>query len=155
MSIPYIRATLDALPEGGQLVWVLGSPLAAVDVGHNPLPDDAYDWYEMGNMDTQVDQVVRGRSAAAALCDRAAELLPGSRAALARAAASYREEVEIARDVFGAFQPAFNGKDDERVAWLSDPARRKAGANAIRRMLVLEQAAVAMIEDGVNSTDNE
>ena len=109
------------------------------------LPDGAYDWYRMGNMDTQVDQIVRGRVAAAAFCESAAEAFPDAKGDLDRAAGAYRQEVAVARDVFDVFVPAQDGGDAARVAWLSDEARREAGAQAIRCMLAREQEAVGHI----------
>jgi beta-lactamase regulating signal transducer with metallopeptidase domain len=111
-----------------------------------PRPEDAYDWYRMGNIDTQVDQVVRGRSAAAEFCESAAAVLAESAGDLRAAARHYREQVAIARDAFRVFIPPHDGNDGARVAWLSSERAREEGAAAVRRMLESERAAVARIE---------
>ncbi|MDP6776825.1 MAG: hypothetical protein QGI83_08670 [Candidatus Latescibacteria bacterium] len=113
------------------------------------LPGDAYDWYRMGNMDTQVDQVVRVRSAAATFCDSAAEVFPDAAGDLVSAAEAYRQEVAIAREVFEAFIPAYDGNDAPRVAWLSTETEREAGAQAIRRMLEHEREAIGHIRSAL------
>jgi len=110
------------------------------------LPDGAYDWYEMGNMDTQAGQILRGRAAAADFCEKSAELLPGAKNHLHDAARSYRTEAEIARTALGVFLPAHDGNDAPRRAWLSHNASRQEGARAIHEMLKEERAAVAEIE---------
>jgi hypothetical protein len=114
-----------------------------------PLPMHAYDWYDMGNMDTQVDQIVQGRTAAAAFCERAARTFAQAAEPLQSAAESYRQQVEIAREVFAPFIPAFNGADERRAAWLSDEASREAGAEAVRQMLAKERAAIAKLEEAL------
>jgi hypothetical protein len=111
-----------------------------------PRPKDAYDWYEMGNVDMQVDQIVNGRTAAAAFCERAAGALPAAADHLRAAAEHYRKEVAVARKTFVAFIPRFNGDDERRAAYLGDPDRCREGAAAIRRMLEHERTAVAAIE---------
>ncbi|MGB3086631.1 MAG: hypothetical protein WBC53_02695 [Phycisphaerae bacterium] len=111
-----------------------------------PQPKGAYDWYEMGNMDTQVDQIVRGRTAAAEFCERAAGVLPEVRAPLEAAAKFYSEEVAIAQSECAPFISASSGADEPRVAWLSDRAKCEAGVAAVRRMLEKERAAIAEIE---------
>ena len=111
--------------------------------------EPAYDWYEMGNMDMQVDQIVVARAAAAAFCDEVAAALPQVARPLAVAAQQYRAQVTLAQDAFAAFIPRFNGNDQPRTAYLSDPSRRRAGAAAIRTMLKHEQTAIAAIEEAL------
>ena len=109
--------------------------------------EEAMDWYEMGNMDMQVDQIVTGRGAAVDFCRRSADLLGGTAGqALACAADAYAAEVAIARDAFAPFIPRFDGNDGPREAWLSDSRLRAAGAEAIRRMLESERLAIAALE---------
>lgn len=110
------------------------------------LPKDAYDWYEMGNMDTQVDQIARGRTAAAAFCRRAMEVFPQAKVHLAAAADLYGQEIAIARQAFAPFIPPFDGNDGPRKAWLSSETEREAGVAAINRMLEKEKTAILEIE---------
>ena len=116
-----------------------------------PQPEGAYDWYEMGSMDMMLDCIIRGRTAAAQLCEQTADLIPTVKTHLGEAAKLYREEVEIAQDVFADFLPVFNGNDEPRVAFLSDERQREAGVAAIRRMLEKERAAVAEIEEALSA----
>jgi len=111
-----------------------------------PQPKGAFDWYAMGNMDMQVDQIVVGRTAAAAFCQAAASRLPKGREDLLAAAALYRQEVDIAKSAFAAFIPRFDGNDEPRKAWLSDESKREAGVKAIDQMLEKDRAAVAAIQ---------
>jgi len=111
-----------------------------------PRPEGAYDWYEMGNMDMQVDQIVVGRTAAAEFCQAAASRLPKGREDMLAAAALYRQEVDIAKSAFAPFIPRFDGNDEPREAWLSDESKREAGVKAIRQMLEKDRAAVAAIQ---------
>ena len=113
----------------------------------------AYDWYEMGNMDTQVDQVVRGRTAAAEFCDRAAGSLAGAAPFLRQAARHYRDEVEVARSAFAGFIPAHEGDDTRRETWLSSAEVRAQGAVTIESMLVAEQRAVRAIENAIAASE--
>jgi len=112
-------------------------------------PQDAYDWFEMGNMDMQVDQIVTGRSAAARFCDEATATLPGLADDLRPAARHYRRQVAIARKAFGVFVPRFDGHDGPRVTYLADEALCHEGAEAIREMLAEERAAVNAIAKAV------
>jgi len=52
----------------------------------------------------------------------------------------------LARDTFAPFTPRFAGRDEPRAAWLADPQRRTAGAEAIRKMLRQERIAVEAVE---------
>ena len=119
------------------------------------LPEGAYDWYRMGNMDTQVDQIVRGRTAAASFCEAAAEVFPDAKGDLENAAEAYRQEVMAATDAFDAFIPAHSGDDAPRVAWLSDGAKREAGAHAILRMLEHEREAIGHIRTAIEMMRGE
>jgi hypothetical protein len=112
------------------------------------LPEGAYDWYEMGNMATQVDQIIRGRAAAAAFCERARRVLPSAGYHLESAARWYRREVELARKTLGPFV-GMQADEEARRAWFSDPAGRRAGADAIGRMRELEGCAVRQIQNGL------
>lgn len=109
-------------------------------------PKDVWGQYDMGNMDTQVDQVARGRAAAAEFCEKAAEQLPMAKGHLTTAAKLYREEVNIVRKAFCVFIPAYNGNDGPREAWFLDKTQRDAGADSILQMLDKEKAAIAEIE---------
>lgn len=115
------------------------------------MPEGAYDWYEMGNMDTQVDQIVRGRAAAAAFCERAAALLPAARDGLLAAAGHYRREVALTKAAFEPFIPAYDGDDGPREAWLTSEAKREAGADSIGSLLAEEQAAVAALQTSLEA----
>jgi hypothetical protein len=120
-----------------------------------PHPKDAWGQYDMGNMDTQVDQIVRGRAAAAEFCERAAEQFPMAKDQLTAVAKLYREEVNIAQEAFSVFIPPYNGNDKPREAWLSDKAKRDAGADSILRMLEKEKAAIIAIEKALASAAQE
>ncbi len=111
--------------------------------------EPAYDWYEMGNMDMQIDQIVVGRSAAAAFCNEAAAALPQVEGPLGVAAQQYRAQVALAQEAFAAFIPRFNGKDRPRTDYLSNPDRCRAGAAAIRALLKHEQTAITAIEEAL------
>jgi len=114
--------------------------------------EDAYDWYEMGNMDMQVDQIVAGRSAAASFLQKSADLCSApTKKALSGAAASYEAEVDIAREVFSPFVPRFNGADGPRVDWLSDQGKRESGSRAIMQILEEERTAIVEIEKAIGS----
>jgi len=99
--------------------------------------------YDMSQMWFQADQIVRGRSAAAKLCERAADVLTEAKIHLVAAARAYREEAAIARDAFAAL---LSGDDEQRDAWQSDEAKREAGVAAIGKMLEKERAAVTEIK---------
>jgi hypothetical protein len=99
--------------------------------------------YDLSVMIYQADQIARGRLAAASFCEAAAKSLPEAGPHLAAAARAYREEAAIARKALGVF---LEGTDKQREAWLSDEAKREAGAAAIRKMLAKERVAVAAIE---------
>ncbi|MHC4561394.1 MAG: M56 family metallopeptidase [Planctomycetota bacterium] len=114
-----------------------------------PQPDDAYDWYSMGNMDVQADQIVRGRSAAAAFCEKAARDLPEAKDHLLAAAKAYREEAALAKKAFGVF---LTGSDAQREAWLSDEGKREAGVTAIGQMLEKDELAVRHIQSALAAT---
>ncbi len=115
--------------------------------------DDAYDWYAMDNMVTQVDQIVRGRSAAAALLDRSVDLFPEASEFVRQAARHYREEVDIAKRKLHVFIPRDEDTSKERAAWLSDETNREDGAGAIAEMAVAERAAIAQIEKVLGVVD--
>jgi len=115
-------------------------------------PAEAYDWYEMGNMDTQVDQIVRGRTAAAEFCERAARSLESAAPFLRDAAGYYRDEVELARNAFAAFIPAYAGDDARRAASLSSAEECAQGAEVIESMLIAEERAVRCIEEALTHT---
>jgi hypothetical protein len=106
-------------------------------------PEGAYDWYEMHTMHVLADGILRGRNAAADLCDALAEVLGSAKANLSAAARFYRREVVIAGQAFHAF---LHGTDAERAAYLSDPEQRESGALAIEGMLDRERSAVREIE---------
>jgi len=109
--------------------------------------ENAYDWYEMGNMDIQVDQIVTGRSAAASYFRRSASLLKApARKSIVNAAEFYEAEVDLARQAFSPFIPRFNGDDGPREAWLSDASKRKSGSEAAMQILEKEKAAIAAME---------
>ena len=115
--------------------------------------DDAYDWYAMDNMMTQVDQIVRGRSAAAALLDRSADLFPEASEFVQEAARYYREEVDVAKRRLHVFIPRDEDTSKERAAWLSEEANREDGAEAIAEMVVAERAAIALIRKVLAAVD--
>lgn len=109
--------------------------------------EDAYDWYTMSNMDMQVDQIITGRTAAAAFCQQAAGRLGGSAAsALDQAAQAYTDEVDLARTAFAVFIPRFEDHDESRRAWFSDRQRCARGAATIRTLLEYENTAVQALE---------
>jgi len=114
-------------------------------------PEGAYDWYSMGNVDVQIDQIVRGRTAAAEFCEAAAQTHPGAAADLRKAAAQYRQEIALARASFAPFIPAHDGNDEPRVAWLSDEESREAGADAVERMLERERFAVSHLRQAIET----
>jgi len=105
--------------------------------GDNP---ESYDFSTMGYL---ADQIVRGRSAAAAYCERAAGLWPVAEDHLLAAAKAYREEATIAQETFGVF---LTGTEAQREAWLSDEAMREAGVTAVAEMLEKEQLAIQHIQ---------
>ena len=114
-------------------------------------PEEAYDWYCMGNIDVQVDQIVRGRTAAAEFCETAAQALPAAAADLRKAAAQYRLEIDRARKAFGPFIPAHSGNDEPRVAWLSDEKSREMGADAVEDMLQHDRLAVSHLRQAIGA----
>ncbi len=109
------------------------------------LQKDAYDWYSMGNMDTQVDQIIQGRTAAAEFCLKAAKKFPELKPYLVKAAENYKKEVAIAKKEFAVFIPPWDNKDKKRKTWLSNETKREQGVKAIRKMLKYDQVAVGEI----------
>jgi hypothetical protein len=100
-----------------------------------------------GPADLVLDEVVRGRTAAATFCKRTAQLLPASAAPLMRAAEAYCREVEVARDAFPDFIP-FRWDNPARDQWGS-ATQRTAAAGAVARLLEHERVAVAAIEEAL------
>ncbi|MHC4716019.1 MAG: hypothetical protein ACYS5V_03555, partial [Planctomycetota bacterium] len=98
--------------------------------------------YNVGLMSYQADQIVRGRTAAAEFCQKAAEALPKAKTYLQSAAKAYQQEAAIATKAFPAF---LAGTDKQREAWLSDEAKRERGVKAIEDMLAEERVAIAEI----------
>ena len=96
-----------------------------------------------GISDLMLDEVVRGRAAAAEFCDQSATHLPAAAAHLRRAAEQYRAEVELARKAFGDFIP-FRWDNVKRDTWGSAEQRRVAAESA-KQMLKHEQAAILEI----------
>jgi hypothetical protein len=104
-----------------------------------------------GFADLVLDEVVRGRAAAAAFCEQRAGLHPRAGSALRQAAAAYRQEVEAARAGFADFIP-FRWDNQARVRWGAAEQRRSA-AQAVARMLEHERAAVAAVEQALTSLE--
>jgi hypothetical protein len=105
--------------------------------------EEAHDWYNMGNMDMQVDQIVTGRSAAGSYCRTQADRIGGRPAvALRQAAEAYAAQVDLARQQFAAFIPPFDGRDEHRRRWLADRRKCRAGAQTLRRMAQHEHQAI-------------
>ncbi|HCU38391.1 MAG TPA: hypothetical protein DGT21_24125 [Armatimonadetes bacterium] len=115
---------------------------------HKPLPDGARGWYAMGNMGTQVDQIMRGRAAAAEFCRYATVLMRGRADHLLAAADAYDRECAVAAERLPAFT---EGTEQNRVEWLKDARCRREGAEAVRAMLEDENAAVADIRCAVET----
>lgn len=111
-----------------------------------PVPDGARDWYAMGNMHVQVDQIMRGRAAAAEFCRYATVLMRRSADRLLAAADAYDRECAVAAERLPAFT---GGTEHNRVEWLKDARCRSEGAQAIRAMLEEEVHAVNEIGDAV------
>ncbi|MFH1572156.1 MAG: hypothetical protein ABIL09_29470, partial [Gemmatimonadota bacterium] len=102
-----------------------------------------------GPADLVLDEVVRGRAAAAAFCERTAGQLPAAATHLDGAAAMYRAEVAAARSAFADLIP-FRWDNPARAAWGS-PSQRTAAARAVTRMLDHERAAAASLEAALSS----
>ena len=117
-----------------------------------PRPEGAEGWYEMRTMGVLVDAVVRGRNAAADYCEALEDLLTSAKANLGAAARFYRREVSIAGQAFHVF---LHGTEEERAAYLADPERREAGAQAVEGMLDRERSAVREIELALNLERSE
>lgn len=115
---------------------------------HQPVPDGARDWYAMGNMYVQVDQIMRGRAAAAEFCRYATVLMRRSADHLLAAADAYDRECAVAAERLPAFT---EGTEHNRVEWLRDARCRSEGAQAVRAMLAEETAAVADIRCAVET----
>jgi hypothetical protein len=103
--------------------------------------------YVLDAMTYQVQQIVRGRSAAATFCDRSASVVPEAAHCLRAAAEAYRGEARWAAD---GFAPFLSGDEESWQAWLSDATKRRAGATSILRMLEKERAAVAEVEKALD-----
>ena len=114
---------------------------------NRPVPDGARGWYAMGNMGTQVDQIMRGRAAAAEFCRYATVLMRGRADHLLAAADAYDRECAVAAERIPAFT---EGTEHNRVEWLKDARCRSEGAEAIRLMLAEETAAVAAVRQAVD-----
>jgi len=52
----------------------------------------------------------------------------------------------LAREAFAPFTPRFDGRDEPREAWLSDPHKCTVRAAALRQMLHHERTAVGAID---------
>ena len=114
---------------------------------HRPLPDGARGWYAMGNMHVQVDQIMRGRAAAAEFCRYATVLMRGRADQLLAAADAYDRECAVAAERLPAFT---EGTEQNRVEWLRDARCRSEGAQAVRVMLEEEMLAVSQIGDALS-----
>jgi len=121
------------------------------------------DFYVLNTLLTQVDQIVRGRTAAAEFCEQAAEELSEGGRQLGVAERHYHREVQIARDKLGVFLQSKTSPPDDTKAWrdagltdaakkwLTSEASREAGVAAIEAMLVEERAAVAAIAEALTA----
>ncbi|MHC4662420.1 MAG: hypothetical protein ACYS8W_12090 [Planctomycetota bacterium] len=107
--------------------------------------DVAGDFYDMTQMEFQVDQIVRGRAAAARFCEKTAVRSQTAKQLLMEAAKHYREEAETAEKILGVFFLSRNNAEK----WLSNDANRKEGAGVIKELLKKEQAAIANIEEAL------
>ena len=116
---------------------------------------EGLDWYDLGCMDTQVDQIVRGRAAAAAFCERAAGLLPKAAYHLRDAARWYRREVETAKAAFTAFLPAFHEDNARREAFWRDPLQRAAAATAVDHLRGWDGMAVQAVRNALVVAESE
>ncbi len=94
--------------------------------------------------DLMLDELVRGRAAAADFCEQATGWLPGAAAALSHAAAAYRREVQIAQAAFADFIP-FRWDNPMRDAW-GTLTERGVAARTMAMLLAQEQDAVAAIQ---------
>jgi hypothetical protein len=162
-ALAVFRAPYHRIPQWGGVTYYFGreaylrwaEALRELDYPadlQGDRPENAYDWYDMGGLAVLVDCIVRGRSAAAAFCAEAADVLGNAKANLSAAARFYRRQTGIAAQ---AFQPFIAGTDEERVAWLSDPQRREAGALAVETMLDAERAAVREVELALEAEKGE
>ncbi len=102
----------------------------------------------MGKVESGVNLIVRGRTAAADYFDSHADEFPEIKQYLAEAALLYREEVAITKEAFAVFvpQPSWNGRGEVIDEWLSNKTNCQEGSKAILRMLEKEAAATAEIE---------
>lgn len=98
----------------------------------------------VGPGDLMLDELIRGRAAAAAFCAEATGVLPAAATPLSQAAVAYRREVEIAQGAFADFVP-FRWDNPKRDAW-GTLTERQAAAQAVALLLAQERAAVAAIE---------
>lgn len=113
-----------------------------------PLSDGACGWYAMGNMHLQVDQIMRGRAAAAEFCRYSTVLMRRCADHLLAAADAYDRECAVAAERLPAFT---EGTEQNRIEWLKDARCRCEGAEAVRAMLAEETAAVADIRCAVET----
>ena len=111
--------------------------------------------YDMSHLWGQVHQIVVGRAAAAAFCERAAMLLPRARPHLLATTEAYNEEVAIAKKAFAPFIGDYDATKKPREAWLADEKNREAGAAAIRKMLEKERTAIAAIEKALATVEQK
>lgn len=99
--------------------------------------------------DLILDELVRGRSAAAAFCEQTAKLIPAASTPLRLASNAYRHEVETAQVAFSDFIP-FRWDNPKREGWGSVDQCQAAG-RALAEMLEHEHAAVVAIEEALKA----
>ncbi len=109
-------------------------------------PDGARGWYAIANIYLQVDQIMRGRAAAAEFCRYSTVLLRRCADQLLAAADAYDRECAVAAERLPAFT---EGTEQNRIEWLKDPRCRREGAETVRAMLEEEMLAVSQIEDAL------
>ena len=100
-----------------------------------------------GPADLILDELVRGRAAAAAFCESACTWLPQGAAELRQAAAAYRQEVATAQAGFAGLIP-FRWDNPRRGAW-GLPGERQAAGRAVAAMLEREETAVSAIRQAL------
>lgn len=108
-------------------------------------PREAYAWYDMTTVDVMVDNIYRGRTAAANFLKHAVDVLPEAKDPLNAAAKHYLLEVDIVEQTFSTFMPMLTAKEADRAAMLSNSVRKADALSSIEKMLKKEAAAIQEI----------
>jgi len=118
------------------------------------IPEGSWGLYSMENIDYMVDIISRGRIAAAEFLEKTSENFPECRDRLRTAARNYREEVEITKEAFAAYDPPWS-ESKTVEEFLSNKKQLNSASSSILQMLEKEKNAIAEIEETLAILERE